>query len=90
MELENHKIHIYNNKIVKMSYHKRLKLTIDDALKTAKDYNDFLKIIKLEDYEIKPGKHLTFKYITGSRFIRAENLGIGYIEDMLKLYFSNN
>lgn len=90
MEVENHKIHIYDNKIVKMSYRKRLKLTIDDALKMAKDYNDFLKIIELEDYEIKFGKHLTFKHITGSRYIRAESLGMEYGEDMLKLYFTNN
>lgn len=89
-ELKNHKIHIYDDKIFKMSYRKRLKLSIDNTLKTAKDYNDFLKILRSEDYEIKFGKHLAFKHITGSRYIRVESLGMEYSEEMLKLYFSDN
>ncbi len=89
-ELKNHKIHIYDDKIVKMSYRKRLKFSIDSALKTAKDYNDFLRILRSDDYEIKFGKHLAFKHITGSCYIRAESLGIEYGEEMLKLYFTNN
>jgi len=73
-----------------MSYRKRIKFSIDNALKTAKDYNDFIKILCSEDYEVKFGKHLAFKHITGSHYIRVENLGVEYGEEMLKLYFSNN
>ncbi len=89
-EVKNHKVHIYDDKIVNMSYRKRLKLSIDNALKTAENYNDFLKILRADDYEIKFGKHLAFKHITGSRYIRVESLGMEYGEEMLKLYFSNN
>jgi len=90
IEIKNHKIHIYDDKIVKMSYRKRLKLSIDNALKNADDYNDFLRLLRSEDYEIKFGKHIAFKHITGSRYIRVESLGTEYGEDMLKLYFTNN
>ncbi len=90
IEIKNHKIHIYDDKIVKMSYRKRLKLSIDNTLKTAENYDDFLRLLRSEDYEIKFGKHIAFKHITGSRFIRAESLGIEYSEDMLKMYFINN
>ena len=73
-----------------MSYRKRLKFSVDNALKTAENYNDFLKIMRADDYEIKFGKYLAFKHITGSRYIRVESLGMEYGEEMLKLYFTNN
>jgi len=90
IQIENHKVHIYDDKLVKMSYRKRLKFAIDNTLKKAKDYDDFLKILRAANYEIKFGKHLAFKHSMGERFIRVENLGTEYSEDMLKLYFSNN
>ena len=43
-----------------------------------------------QDYEIKCGKHLTFRHNTGKRFIRVESLGDLYTEYMLRLYFNNN
>ena len=69
---------------------KNLNYLLTAPLKTAKDYNDFLKIMRSDDYEIKFGKHLAFKHITGSRYIRVESLGMEYGEEMLKLYFTNN
>lgn len=87
--LKNHKVHIYDDKIVKMSYRKRLKYAIDDSLKIAKDYDEFIRLMRERDYEIKFGKHLSFKHITAERFIRCENLGAAYTEDMLKLYFAD-
>lgn len=88
-DITNKKFHIYDDKIVKMSYRKRLRYCIDEALKTAKNYDEFLEYLKSADYEIKFGKHLAFRHITGQRFIRTENLGLEYSEDMLKLKFSD-
>lgn len=87
--LANHKVHIYDDKIVKMSYHKRLKYAIDNNLKKANDYDDFLRLMHDRDYEIKFGKHLAFKHITASRYIRCDNLSPDYTEEMLKLYFAD-
>lgn len=87
--LKNHKVHIYDDKIVKMSYRKRLKIAIDDSLQKAIDYDDFIRLMQKRDYEIKFGKHLAFKHITAERYIRCESLGAAYTEDMLKLYFSD-
>jgi hypothetical protein len=90
IEVKNHKVHIYDDKIVKMSHRKRLKFTIEDALKVADDYEDFLRIMRSEQYEVKFGKHLAFKHITGERFIRSESIGFEYTEKMLKLFFHNS
>lgn len=87
--LENHSVHIYDDKIVKMSYRKRLKYAVDNNLKKANDYDDFLRLMRNSDYEIKCGKHLAFKHITASRYVRCENLGADYAEAMLKLYFAD-
>lgn len=86
-DISNKKFHIYDNKIIKMSYRKRLRYCIDETLKTAKSYDEFLEYLKSADYEIKFGKHLTFRHITWKRFIRVESLGLEYSEDMLKLKF---
>lgn len=86
-DIPNKKFHIYDDKIIKMSNRKRLRYCIDEALKTARNYDEFLEYLKLADYEIKFGKHLAFRHITGQRFIRVESLGLEYSEDMLKLKF---
>jgi hypothetical protein len=88
-EVKNRKVHIYDDKIVKMSHRNRLKFTIENALQSAVDYKDFLNILRSEDYEIKFGKHLAFRHITGKRFIRSDSIGFEYTEDMLNLFFTN-
>jgi len=44
--ITNKKFHIYDDKIVKMSYRKRLRYCIDEVLKTAKSYDKFLEYLK--------------------------------------------
>ncbi len=89
-DIQNHNIAPHLNHIIKGSYRKLLKNSIDYALKKSSDFEDFLKKMSEQDYEIKCGKHLAFRHNTGKRFIRVESLGDLYSEYMLRLYFKNN
>ncbi len=80
---------IYADKSIKMSNRKRLKYAIDDMLKTAADYNDFLNRLKDMEIEIKHGKHLAMRIPNSKRYIRVEKYGEEYTEDNLKLYFED-
>ena len=89
-DIQNHNIAPHLNHFIKRSYRKLLKNSIDYALKESSDFEDFLKKMSEQDYEIKCGKHLAFRHNTGKRFIRVESLGDLYTEYMLRLYFENN
>jgi hypothetical protein len=87
--ISNTKIHIYDDKAVKMSYRKRLRMNVDKALKSVDNFDDFLALMRSWNYEIKQGKHLAFRYATGKKFIRCDSLGDDYSEFMLRLFFDN-
>ncbi len=87
-DIQNHNIAPYFNH--KGSYRKLLKNSIDYTLKKSSDFEDFLRKMSEQDYEIKCGKHLAFRHNTGKRFIRVDSLGDLYSEYMLRLYFYNN
>ena len=89
-DIQNHNLAPYFNHIIKGSYRKLLKNSIDYTLKESSDFGDFLKKMSEQDYEIKCGKHLAFRHNTGKRFIRVNSLGDLYNEYMLRLYFDNN
>jgi hypothetical protein len=67
------------------SWKGRLQFDIDRAIKKAKDWDDFLNLMKQYGYEIKNGKHISFKKIDGQqRFTRAMRIGENYTEKRLK------
>ncbi|PSJ32097.1 endonuclease [Peptostreptococcus russellii] len=67
------------------SWKGRLQFDIDRAIKKAKDWDDFLNLMKQYGYEIKNGKHISFKKIDGQqRFTRAMRIGENYTEERLK------
>ena len=43
------------------SWKQKLKQTIDRLVITAKDYDDFLRLMQEAGYEIKPGKYISFR-----------------------------
>lgn len=57
---------------------------IDKALaKEPKNFEEFLQLLREEEYEIKRGKHLALKGIGQKRFVRFKSLGEGYsVEDI--------
>ena len=69
----------------KESHRDRLCGIIDQILtEKPKDYEDFLKKLETQGYEVKRGKYTSVKGARQKRFIRFHTLGAGYSEDELK------
>lgn len=66
------------------SWKQKLKQTIDRCIITAKDYDEFLKLMQENGYEIKPGKYISFRATGQERFTRAKTIGENYTEERIK------
>lgn len=67
------------------SYKARIKNDIDDVVKTAKNFDDFINKMSSLGYTVNnDGKYLKFKAPEQQRFIRAKTLGYYYTEEKLK------
>lgn len=73
-----------------MSYKAQLKADIDRAIRKSLDYVDFLLRMEIAGYEVKQGKHISFKAKDRERFIRGKTLGGYYAEDSIKERISKN
>jgi hypothetical protein len=63
------------------SYKSKLKFAIDITVPQASDFEDFLKRMEAAGYEIKRGKHVSFRAPGQERFTRCKTLGEDYTED---------
>ena len=66
------------------SWKQKLKQTIDRLVITAKDYDDFLRLMQEAGYEIKPGKYISFRAEGQERFSRSKTIGENYTEERIK------
>ena len=66
------------------SWKQKLKQTIDRLVITAKDYDDFLRLMQEAGYEIKPGKYISFRAEGQERFTRSKTIGENYAEERIK------
>jgi len=66
------------------SWKQKLKQTIDRLVITAKDYDEFLKLMQEVGYEIKTGKYISFRAAGQERFTRAKIIGENYTEERIK------
>ena len=66
------------------SWKQKLKQTIDRLVITAKDYDDFLRLIQEAGYEIKTGKYISFRAEGQERFTRSKTIGENYTEERIK------
>lgn len=71
------------------SYKAKLQYAIDSAIKKSKNWDGFLENLKHDGYEIKPGKHISFKAINQERFTRSKTIGPDYTEDRIKERIAN-
>ena len=62
----------------------KLKQTIDRLVITAKDYDDFLRLMQEAGYEIKTGKYISFRAKGQERFTRSKTIGENYTEERIK------
>ena len=66
------------------SWKQKLKQTIDRLVITAKDYDDFLRLMQEVGYEIKTGKYISFRAKGQERFTRSKTIGENYTEERIK------
>lgn len=61
-----------------------LRQTIDRCILKAQSWDDFLILMQREKYEIKTGKHISFRAEGQERFTRAKTLGANYTEEQIR------
>ena len=66
------------------SWKQKRKQTIDRLVITAKDYDDFLRLMQEAGYEIKTGKYISFRAEGQERFTRSKTIGENYTEERIK------
>ena len=66
------------------SWKQKLKQTTDRLVITAKDYDDFLRLMQEAGYEIKTGKYISFRAEGQERFTRSKTIGENYTEERIK------
>ena len=66
------------------SWKQKLKQTIDRLVITAKDYDDFLRLMQEAGYEINTGKYTSFRAEGQERFTRSKTIGENYTEERIK------
>ena len=66
------------------SWKQKLKQTIDRLVITAKDYDDFLRLMQEAGYEIKTGKYISFRAEGQERFTRSKTIGENYTEERIQ------
>ena len=65
------------------SYKAKLKTAIDAAIPHAKDFDDFLRLLQEQGYEVKRGKYVSFRAPGQGRFTRCKTLGEAYTEEAI-------
>ena len=65
------------------SYKQKLKIAIDRLIPISKDFDDLLRRLEAEGYEIKRGKYISFRAPGQERFTRAKTLGEAYTEEAI-------
>lgn len=65
------------------SWKAKLKAAIDAAIPQAKDFDDFLRLLQEQGYEVKRGKYVSFRAPGQERFTRCKTLGEAYTEEAI-------
>ena len=65
------------------SWKAKLKIAIDAAIPQAKDFDDFLRLLQEQGYEVKRGKYVSFRAPGQERFTRCKTLGETYAEEAI-------
>lgn len=66
------------------SWKAKLKQAIDETVKSAQDWEEFLLQMQMKGYEIKEGEYIAFRAVNQQRFTRAKSIGNYYTESKLK------
>lgn len=67
-----------------ISWKSKLQFDIDRSIEKSNTWEKFLDLMKSYGYEIKFGKHISFKHKDKERFTRSKTIGEDYTEEKLK------
>ncbi|WP_186672979.1 relaxase/mobilization nuclease domain-containing protein [Sporosarcina sp. BP05] len=79
----------YVSRAKKTSFKGKLEDVIDENIKSADSFEDFLERMKQQGHEAKQGKHLSFKNPKSNKFMRTKTLGMNYFESSIKYRIQN-
>ena len=65
------------------SWKAKLKAAIDAVIPQTKDFDDFLRLLQEQGYEVKRGKYVSFRAPGQGRFTRGKTLGEAYTEEAI-------
>lgn len=71
------------------SWKAKLKQMIDKVIPLAKDFEDFIRLMEQNGYEVKRGKYISFRAEGQERFTRAKTLGEDYTEEAITNRITN-
>lgn len=71
------------------SWKDKLKTAIDETVKKANSFEEFLLYMEMEGYEIKRGKYISFKAAGQDRATRSKTIGSYYTEEMINKRIEN-
>ena len=66
------------------SKRKKIKTDIDEAINTASSYAEFIKILKVKNYDIKIGEYISVKSPSSRTYIRIKSLGSAYTDQSIQ------
>ena len=79
-----------------MEYHRgtswkaKLRVAVDKAIWTSINYEEFLQKMQLAGYEVRQGKHLSFRAPEQKNFTYMKSLGSYYSEENVRIRLSKN
>lgn len=79
--------HETNEKNQNTSWKERVRIDIERYRRAAKSWNEFVKIMRLEGYEVKEKTHVTYTTPDGNK-VRDNTLGQRFTKNSLELYWA--
>ena len=79
-----------------MEYHRgtswkaKLRVAVDKAIWTSINYEEFLQKMQLAGYEVRQGKHLSFRAPEQKDFTYMKSLGSYYSEENIRIRLAKN
>ena len=79
-----------------MEYHRgtswkaKLRVAVDKAIWTSINYEEFLQKMQLAGYEVRQGKHLSFRAPEQKNFTYMKSLGSYYTEENVRIRLAKN
>ena len=79
-----------------MEYHRgtswkaKLRVAVDKAIWTSINYEEFLQKMQLAGYEVRQGKHLSFRALEQKNFTYMKSLGSYYSEENVRIRLAKN